>query len=101
MQPHIDAIDTYVAPNSLTEWVAALKEALAIPPPDTVVWEFVKVKAKRTRVAATHCKRGHPYDGKRDKGGKHRCRVCKSLWDRTRYQEKTVGYRAAKARHEA
>jgi hypothetical protein len=86
MRPHINAIDAHMPPESIMEWVSALKERLIDP---------LRIKAIRQR--ATHCRRGHLYDEanikiRMDKGTR-RCRAC----DQIRYEKR----KALRARLEA
>lgn len=79
MRPHINDIDAHMPPESIMEWVAALKERLIDP---------LRIKAIRQR--ATHCSRGHLYDEANTKirtdKGTRRCRAC----DQIRYEKRKV-----------
>ena len=85
MQPHMDAIEAHMPPDSIMEWVTALKERLT----DESV-----VEARRIRHGGkTHCINGHALDeentGHRN-DGKRFCRTCVKQRDAMRYQAKKL-----------
>lgn len=90
MQPHVNDIDAHMPPESIMEWVIALKERLTSP-------EVVKARKDRHRDAG-HCINGHPYNEQntiiRQDNGSRRCRTCANRRHRLRR-------RALKARLEA
>lgn len=84
MQPHVNDIDAHMPPESIMEWVIALKERLTSP-------EVVKARKAR-HYSATHCINGHPYNEQntiiRQDNGSRRCRTCANRRHRLRYQKK-------------
>lgn len=91
MQPHVNDIDAHMPPESIMEWVIALKERLTSP-------EVVKARKARHYAghlaSATHCINGHPYNEQntmiRQDNGYRRCRTCANRRHQLRYIRKTA-----------
>ena len=86
MQPHIDAIEAHMPPDSIMEWVTSLKERLITPE----VIEARRVKYHTgDRAHITECLRGHPYNEENTgwrPDGKRFCITCTRRRSRLRYQ---------------
>jgi hypothetical protein len=87
MQPVLDAVEAHMPPESITEWVTAIREKLASN-------EWIQARRARRRnndrTQATHCIHGHPYD-KENTGyrpeGRRFCKICRDK-NRLRYEAK-------------